>query len=151
VRPTLAFVVHVGCKGYLRKIQKITSLCFLTHQKGSPEGAVNNEVASEIGSSNSLEGFKIRNSLEAFRLPENPLLSVVQDPQLLQINSSGDIVVEEYIEVPTGPNTESGVDDPLFQSESFITPVHTAGIFNPSSVPVHSVWGTSSDTIFLTH
>jgi hypothetical protein len=27
--------------------------------EGSPEGAVNNEVASEIGSSNSLEGFRI--------------------------------------------------------------------------------------------
>jgi hypothetical protein len=51
--------------------------------EGSPVGAVNNEVASEIGSTNSLEGFRIRNSLEAFRLPENPLLSVVQDPQLL--------------------------------------------------------------------
>jgi hypothetical protein len=65
------------------------------------------------------------------------------------MNSSGEIVVDENIEVPTGPNTESGVDDPLFQSESFRTPVHTAGIFNPSSVPVHSFGELLRDTIFL--
>jgi hypothetical protein len=48
--------------------------------KGSLEGAINNEVASEVGSSHSLEGFKIvSNSLEAFRLPPNLLLSIRQD------------------------------------------------------------------------
>jgi hypothetical protein len=36
------------------------------------------------------------------------------------------------------------VDDPPFQSESFRTLVHTARIFNPSSVPVRSFWRTSS-------
>jgi hypothetical protein len=51
------------------------------------------------------------------------------------MNSSGEIVVVENTEVPTGPNAGSGVDDPLFQSESFRTPTHTAGIFNPSSAP----------------
>jgi hypothetical protein len=50
-----------------------------------------------------------------------------------------DIIVDKYIEVPTKPNTESGVDDPLFQSASFITLVHTARIFNPSSVPLDSL------------
>jgi hypothetical protein len=74
--------------------------------EGSPEGAVNNEVASEIGSSTPLE--------ESI-LPVNPLLSVVQDPHFLWINSLGDLVVDENIEVPTGPHAESGVDDPLFQ------------------------------------
>jgi hypothetical protein len=35
--------------------------------EGSPEGAFNNEVASEVGSSHSLEEFRIfSNSLEAF-------------------------------------------------------------------------------------
>jgi hypothetical protein len=35
--------------------------------EGSPEGAVNNEVASQVGSSHSLEGFQIvSDSLEAF-------------------------------------------------------------------------------------
>jgi hypothetical protein len=94
--------------------------------EGSPEGAVNNDVASEIGSSTPLE--------ESI-LPVNPLLSVVQDPHFLWINSSGDVVAEDYTGIPTGPHTESGVDDPLFQSESFRTLVHTAGIFNPSSCP----------------
>jgi hypothetical protein len=38
--------------------------------EGSPEGVVNNEVASQVGSTHSLEGFRIvSDSLEAFRLP----------------------------------------------------------------------------------
>jgi hypothetical protein len=36
------------------------------------------------------------------------------------------------------------VDDPPFHSESFRTPVHISRIFNPSLVPVHSFWRTSS-------
>jgi hypothetical protein len=45
--------------------------------KGSPEGAVNNEVAYEVGSSYSLKGFIIvLDSLEAFRLPPYPLLII---------------------------------------------------------------------------
>jgi hypothetical protein len=90
--------------------------------EGSPEGAVNNEVASQVGSSHSLEGFRIvSDSLEAFRLPPNPLLSIRQDTHFLWMNSLREIVVVDNIEVPTGPNTGSGVDDPLFQSESFRT------------------------------
>jgi hypothetical protein len=60
------------------------------------------------------------------------------------MNSSGEIVFVENIEVPTGPNAGSRVDDPLFQSESFRTPAHTAGIFNPSSAPSsgHDIFGT---------
>jgi len=53
------------------------------------------------------------------------------------MNSSGDLVIDENIEVPIGPNVDSGVDDPLFQSASFTTPVHTTGIFNPNSSPSH--------------
>jgi hypothetical protein len=109
--------------------------------EGSPEGAVNNDIASEIGSSTPLE--------ESI-LPVNPLLSVVQDPHFLQINSSGDIVAEEYIGIPTRPHAESGVDDPFFQSESFRTPVHTAGNFNPSSPVLVVLFGELlRDKIFL--
>jgi hypothetical protein len=59
------------------------------------------------------------------------------------MNSSREIVVIENIEVPTRPNTGSGVDDPLFESESFRTPTHSARIFNPSSAPssVHNIFG----------
>jgi hypothetical protein len=59
------------------------------------------------------------------------------------MNSSGEIVVVDNTEVPTGPNAGSGVDDPLFQSESFRTPTHMAGIFNPSSTPstVRDIYG----------
>jgi hypothetical protein len=100
----------------------------------SPEGEVNNDASSEIGSSTPL--------VES-TLPVNPLLSVIQDPLFLRINSSGD-VVEDYTRIPIGPYAESGVDDPPFQSESFRTSVHTARILNPSSVPVCSFWRTSS-------
>jgi hypothetical protein len=101
-----------------------------------PEGVVNNNVASEIGS---------YTPLEESILHVNPLLSVVRDPLLLWINSSGDVVAEYYTRIPTGPHTESDVDDPPFQSELFRTPVHTAGTFSPSSSgPVHSLWRTSS-------
>jgi hypothetical protein len=31
------------------------------------------------------------------------------------MNASRELVVDENIEVPTGPNVESGVDDPLFK------------------------------------
>jgi hypothetical protein len=102
--------------------------------EGSPEGAVNNKLAYDIGSSTPLEESIIH---------VNPLLSVVQDPLLLQINSSGDIVVEDYTTIPTRPHTESGVDDPPFQSESFRTLVHTDGIFNLGSTHVCSLWSTS--------
>jgi hypothetical protein len=101
----------------------------------SPEGVVNNDVFSEIGSST---------PLEESTLPVNLLLSVIQDPLLLQINSLGDIVVEDYTRIPNIPYTKSGVDDPPFQSELFRTLVHTAGIFNHSSVLVHYFWRTSS-------
>ena len=44
----------------------------------SPEGVVNNEVAFEVGSTHSLEGFQIfLDSLEAFQLPVNPSLSLL--------------------------------------------------------------------------
>jgi hypothetical protein len=73
--------------------------------EGYPEGAVNNDVGSEIGS---------YTPLEESILHVNLLLSVVQDPLLLWINSSGDVVAEDYTRIPIGPHTESGVDDPLF-------------------------------------
>jgi hypothetical protein len=52
------------------------------------------------------------------------------------MNSSGEIVIVENIGVPTGPNAGSGVDDPLFPSESFRTSTHTVGVVNPSSTPL---------------
>jgi hypothetical protein len=55
---------------------------------------------------------------------------------MLQMNSLGEIVVDGNLEVPTGLNAGSGVDDPLFQSESFRTPTHTTKTFNPSSSPL---------------
>jgi hypothetical protein len=101
----------------------------------SPEGAVNNDASSEIGSSTPL----VEPSL-----PVNPLLNVPQDPVFLRINSSGDVVVEDYPRIPSGPFVESGVDEPPFPSEAFRTPVQTSGIFNPSSIPVRSLWRTPS-------
>jgi len=104
--------------------------------KGCPEGAINNDVAYEIRSSTPLE--------ESILLV-NSLLSVVRDPIFFRINSSGYVVVEDYIGIPIGPHTESSVDDLLFQSESFRTLVHTTGHFDPSSfVPIHSLWRNSS-------
>jgi hypothetical protein len=103
--------------------------------KVSPEGAFNNKLSFEIGSSTPLE--------ESI-LIVNPLLSVVRDPLLLRINSLGDIVIEYYTEIPTGPHAQSGVGDMLFQSETFRTLVHTAIIFNLSSFPIRSLWRTSS-------
>jgi hypothetical protein len=45
--------------------------------EGSPQGVVDHKVASEFGSTHSLEGFIIfLDSLEAFCLPVNPALSV---------------------------------------------------------------------------
>jgi hypothetical protein len=73
--------------------------------EGSPEGVVNNDVAYYIGS---------YTPLEESILPINPLLSVVQDPIFLWINSSGDVVAKDYTRIPTGPYTESGVYDPPF-------------------------------------
>jgi len=59
------------------------------------------------------------------------------------MNSLGEIVVLENIVIPIGPNMESGVDDPLFQSESFRTLPHTTRIFNPSYAPsiVRNIYG----------
>jgi hypothetical protein len=48
--------------------------------EGSPKGVVNNEVASNIGSSTPLE--------ESI-LPINPLLNLREDPILLRLNSLG--------------------------------------------------------------
>jgi hypothetical protein len=92
--------------------------------EGSPEGEVNNDIASKFGSSTPLE--------ESILLV-NPLLSVAHDSHFLWINSSRDIIVDEYIELPTRPHAESSVDDLFFQSESFITLVHTAKNFDPST------------------
>ena len=74
--------------------------------EGSPERAINNNIASAIGSSTSLE--------ESILLV-NLLLSVVRDPLLLWINSSGDVVVEDYTRIPTRPHIESGLDNPNFR------------------------------------
>jgi hypothetical protein len=73
--------------------------------KGSLERPVNNDIASEIG---------ISTPLEESILPVNPLLSVVQDPLLLRINSPRDVFVEDYTRKPIGTHTESSVDDPPF-------------------------------------
>jgi hypothetical protein len=63
--------------------------------KGSSEGAVNNKVASEIGSSTPLQ--------ESI-LPVKPLLNLREDLILLQLNSLGEIVTEYYTKVPTRPH-----------------------------------------------
>jgi hypothetical protein len=110
----------------------------------SPEGVVNNEVASKVGISHSFEGFKfVSDSLDAFRIPPTMFLSIRQDAHFLQMKSLGEIVVVDNIKVPTGPNVGSGVDDPLFQSKSFRTLTHTIGIFNPSFSPSsgHDIFG----------
>jgi hypothetical protein len=49
------------------------------------------------------------------------------------MNSSGELVVDENIEVPTRPNVESGLDDPLFQSESFRTSVCNTRVLRKTS------------------
>jgi hypothetical protein len=96
------------------------------------------------------------NPLEESILPVNSLLNLREDPIFLWLNSLGEIVIEDHTHVPTGPHAKSSVDDPPFQSESFRTLTHTARIFNPSFVPVCSVWGTSLghdifDTIGTSH
>jgi hypothetical protein len=116
--------------------------------EGSPEGSANNEVASEIRSSTPLE--------ESI-LPVNPLLNLREDPIFLWLNSLGEIVTEDHTKIPTRPHADSGVDNPLFQSESFRTMVHTAENFNPSSPgPSRTLWKTSSgqdisDKIGMSH
>jgi hypothetical protein len=60
------------------------------------------------------------------------------------MNSSRDVVVEDYTRIPSGHFVESGVDDPPFHRESFRTPIQTSGIFNPSSVPVCFFWIAAS-------
>jgi hypothetical protein len=104
----------------------------------SPEGpsleeSVNNDASYDIGSSTPL----VEPSLHV-----NMLLNVTQDPVFLRINSFRDVVVEEYPRIPSGPFVESGVDEPPFPSEAFRSPVQTFGTFNPSSIPVHSLWRT---------
>jgi hypothetical protein len=63
---------------------------------------------------------------------------------LLIIKSSEDIVVEDYPRIPSGPSVEFGMDEPPFPSEAFRTHVQTSGIFNPSSIPICSLWKTPS-------
>jgi hypothetical protein len=143
VQPTSTFIVHVGCKGYPEDLEGYQP--FLPNSpEGSPKGVVNHEVASEVGSTHSLEGFQIvSDSLEAFRLPINPTLSVLRNPHIPRVNSSREIVIVDDTEVPTRPNAGSGVEDPLFQSESFRTPAHTVGTSNFGSIPltVHDLYG----------
>jgi len=55
---------------------------------------------------------------------------------MLQMNSSREIVVVDDTEVPTRPNARSGVEDPLFQSESFRTSAHIVETSNHSSIPL---------------
>jgi hypothetical protein len=100
--------------------------------EGSPKGVFNNEVASEVGSTHSLEGFQIvLDSLEAFRLPPlRPYMSI------LRMNLAREIVVFDNTEVSIGPNAGSRVEDPLFHSESLRTPTHTAGMSIPSFIPL---------------
>jgi hypothetical protein len=52
------------------------------------------------------------------------------------MNSSREIFVVENIGVPTRPNVGSGVEYPLFHSESFRTPTHIVKTSNPSYVPL---------------
>jgi hypothetical protein len=58
------------------------------------------------------------------------------------VNSYGEFVVIDDTEIPTGPNTRSGVEDPLFQSESFRTSAHTVGTscFGPIPLIVHDLY-----------
>jgi hypothetical protein len=108
---------------------------FPNSPKGFPEGVVDHEVASEVGSTHSLERFRIvSDSLEAFHLPINPALSVSQNPHIPWMNSSGEIFVDT--EVPNGPNIRSRVEDPFFQSESVRTLSHTVGTFGFGSIPL---------------
>jgi len=52
------------------------------------------------------------------------------------VNLSRYIVNVDDTEVPTGPNTGSEVEDPLFQSESIRTPAHTIKTSDFGSVPL---------------
>jgi len=107
----------------------------------SLEGAINNEVSFEIGSSTPLE--------ESI-LPINPLLGIAQDSHFLWKNSSRDLVADEYIEIPTGPNIDSGVDDPFFQSESIRTLVTLLGILILALLVLVILFGELlQDKIFL--
>jgi hypothetical protein len=52
------------------------------------------------------------------------------------MNLAREIVVVDNTRVPTGPNAGFGVEDPLFQSESFRTSYHTVGTFVFGSIPL---------------
>jgi hypothetical protein len=118
-------------------------LPFLPNSSEGPPEA-HNKLGYEVGITNSFKQFQIvSNSLEAFQLPINPTLSSRQDLCLLPVNSSGQVVVIDDTEIPTRPNIGSGVEDPLFQSESFRTPAHTIGTYGFGSIPliVHDLYG----------
>jgi hypothetical protein len=110
---------------------------FLPNSPEGPslEGSVNNNTSSDI---------RISTPLVEPSLTINPLLNTQQDPVLLRINSSGDVVVEYYPRIPPGTFVESSMDEPPFPSEAFRTPVQTSGIFNPRLVPVCSLWRNAS-------
>jgi hypothetical protein len=75
VWPTSALVVHVGCRDcLLEEPEEYAPLLPNSPEGPSPEGAVNNDVSSEIGSSTPL----VESSL-----PVNLLLNVIQDPIFL--------------------------------------------------------------------
>jgi hypothetical protein len=81
--------------------------------------------------------------LRGFSPPVNPTLSVLRNPPISWVNLSREIVIVDDTEVPTGPNTRSEVEDPLFQSESIRTPAHTIRTSDFGSVPltVRDIYG----------
>jgi hypothetical protein len=52
------------------------------------------------------------------------------------MNSSEEIIVVDNTKIPTGANTGSGVEDPLFPSEPFRTSAHTVGTYGFGSIPL---------------
>jgi len=86
----------------------------------SPEQrAVQDKVTSQVESSNTLEDLCIiSNSLEAFWLPPTPLPYSGYERHILQMNSSGELVLETF-GISIGPHSWPGVRDPLWTIDIF--------------------------------
>jgi hypothetical protein len=78
-------------------------------------------------------------------LPINPDLQAPPEPLLVRLDSSSNIIEQDYPRFPSRPYSEKNLEStqPDFNDE-YMTHVLSTDMVNPQQNPIHSIWITPS-------
>jgi hypothetical protein len=83
-------------------------------------------------------------TIENFIPHSTPVSEDPLEPLLVQLDSFGNIIEEQFQRFSSRPYTETQMEDTQRDYDDYITPICYVGMENPQYIPIHSIWRNPS-------